>query len=70
MPKRGIRILNGSDAATKEAVKRINSEVLKEFLRQEIEELEFKLRYSKEETERYQGAIRALDDIRDLLLST
>jgi len=70
MSKKHIKILNGSDATVVVAMKRINSDVLKEFLRQEIEDLEYKLRYSKEETERYQGALRALDDISDLLLST
>ena len=70
MSKKHIQILNGSDSTVITAMKRINSDVLKEFLRLEIEELEYKLRYSKEETERYQGALRALDDISDLLLST
>jgi hypothetical protein len=65
-----IRILNGSTAAVRAEMSRIRSDVLGEYLKQEIEALELKLRYSKGgDHEVLQGACRALDDIQDLMKS-
>ena len=64
-----VRLLQGSDTLVIAEMKRMRNDVIDEFLKQEIEALEFKIRYSKEETQILQGALRALDDIQDYLKS-
>ncbi len=68
MSKAKLRILTGASKLTHSAMEGMSSDVLEKFLGEEIEELEYKLRYSTGETQRYQGALRALDDILSLLL--
>ena len=44
-----------------------NLRVLKEWVKLQTEDMEKKLRFSKEETQILQGALRVLDDIADIL---
>ena len=43
------------------------NEPLEQWLELSIKDLEHRLRYSKEETQALQGALRALDDLLDVL---
>jgi hypothetical protein len=62
-----LKFLQG--AAMEEAeLARINIPVLNAYLEKTILNLEYRIRYATvEETTRIQGALRALDDIKDLL---
>lgn len=48
-------------------LKDLYAPVLREYLEDNIKELEKKLRFSQEETKIYQGALRALDDILEVI---
>lgn len=58
----------GNNKDLEEEIRRGNMAALREYVELNIEEFESKLRYSQGENNyRYQGALRVLDDILDLL---
>lgn len=61
-----IRITE-TKAALESLVKSESPASLREWVKLSKEELEYKLRYSKEETQTYQGALRLLDDLEVIL---
>jgi len=65
---RHIRILSNCTPAVESEVKNMNAPILIAFLDAHVKDMEYRLRYAAlEETKVLQGALRALDDIRDLL---
>lgn len=67
MARKNIRI-TVTQVAQEDLLKRENTQALEEWLELSIEDLSYRMRYaSKEETQLYQGALRALDDLKDIL---
>jgi len=66
MERKVIRLTKVQSYEERELAARTN-DVLDEWLTKAIEDLEFRLRYSKEETQTLQGALRVLDDIKGIL---
>jgi len=67
---RNIRIISVKGAVEKKLKAQSRNEVLDEWLQLSIRDLEHRIRYSKEETQVLQGAIRALDDLQEVLKKT
>lgn len=67
MPKRTIRITL-IDKPLEDLMARGDISAMRKWLELTIEDLEYRLRYTKrEETQLIQGALRALDDIKEVL---
>ena len=62
-----VRITKIQKSLESELRKQGPNKALETWLDLSIEELEYKLRFSKEETQSYQGALRALDDLREII---
>jgi len=69
MPK-SIRITQPQISTERVLKSQSTNAPLDEWLEKSIEDLEFRLRYSKEETQVLQGALRALDDLQEVLKKT
>jgi len=67
---RNIRIISVKGAVETKLKAQSRNEVLDEWLQLSIRDLEHRIRYSKEETQVLQGAIRALDDLQEVLKKT
>jgi len=69
MPK-NIRIISVKGAVETKLKAQSANDVLDEWIKLSIEDLEHRIRYSKEETQVLQGALRALDDLQEVLKKT
>jgi len=69
MPK-NIRIISVKGAVETKLKAQSANDVLDEWIELSIEDLEHRIRYSKEETQVLQGALRALDDLQEVLKKT
>jgi hypothetical protein len=65
-----VRITKIRTAEERELKAQSTNKVLESWLSLSIEDLEHRLRYSKEETQVLQGALRALDDLKEVLSKT
>ena len=66
--RKTIRITASIDKSIEAAMKAGDNSALMAWLDLSVEDLEYKLRYTKtEETQLIQGALRALDDIRSII---
>lgn len=67
MPNNHIRITKPLNTHERKLKAQSTNDALDQWLSLSIEDLEHRLRYSKEETQVLQGALRALDDLKDVL---
>jgi len=70
MANSNIRITKIQRSQEVELKKQGPNKPLEQWLELSIEDLGHRLRYSKEETQVLQGALRALDDLREVLKTT
>jgi len=68
-PRRPVRILKVQNTQERALSTYVPPESLDQWLELSIEDLEYRLRYSKEETQVLQGALRALDELKLILKS-